>query len=195
MDPPVSRNCGWAVGELGTDNKLRLLDKFTQVIDREPGNLASLEDVYQKLSELIDKYKATVLCMERQMGGGLFFARAKLNEFVGAAKLCCHRKGVVVVEISPSHLKCVIASHGKAPKKKIMNNVKTFFGLDETGAEHECDAAAFMLTYFIDKGWGGYSMTDPYTDDDRKEEKRKKAKRLAKKKAKEAQGKGESPKG
>ena len=177
MDPPVSKNCGWAVVEL-EDGKLKLLAKFTQVLDSYP---AGLEAVYGQTEKLLAAYGPKVLCMERQMGGGLFFARAKLNEFVGVTKLCCLRHGVDVAEISPAHLKMIIAGHGQAPKKKIMSNVVKMFGLSDAGEEHECDAAAFAVCHMVDNGWTGYSVADPYTDEERQVEKDRKAKKKANK--------------
>lgn len=180
MDPPVSRNCGWSVARMA-GNKLVLLEKFTQVIEKPEGDMSGLEDVYGKLEELIKKYGANVLCMERQMGMGLAFARAKLNEFVGVSKLCCLRNGIKVVEVSPGHLKLLITGYGAAKKKHIMANVRSYFGLDKSGVEHECDAAAFTLVYCIDNGWNGYEIAVPFTAEDKKNEKARKA-RLKKKK-------------
>lgn len=161
MDPPVHKNCGWAVVGL-EDSKLKLYEKFTQVLDHDKGNVI-LEEVYGTLEGLILKYKPTALSMERQQGTGFAFGRAKLNEFVGVAKLCALRHGIKVVEVSPAHMKMIIAGHGKAPKDYIMDNVVETFDLDDAGAEHECDAVAFGINYFIDNGWAGYVVTAPYS--------------------------------
>lgn len=175
MDPPVSKNCGWAVIKL-VDDKVVLLEKFTQILD-DAREAYHLEDVYQKLEELIKKHGATVLCLEMSMGGGFAFGRARLNEFVGVCKLCCLRNNLKVVEVVPSHLKMTITGHGKAPKKKIMENIVATFGLSEPGPEHECDAAGFALNYLIDSGWQGYVINHPYTKAMLKKEKKKKEKR------------------
>lgn len=161
VDPPVSVNCGWAVVSL-KDDKPELLEKFTQVLD--PTNKdANLEAIYTRFSGLLNQYNSKILCMERQMGTGFAFGRAKLNEFVGVLKLCAFRAGVKVIEVSPAHLKMIIAGHGKAPKDYIMDNIVSTFGLTESGPEHECDATAFAMTYFIDNGWTGYQIAKPYT--------------------------------
>lgn len=191
MDPPVSKNCGWAVVKL-EGGKLSLVRKFTQVIACKQGDPVGLEEVYHTLESLIKAYGATVLCMERQMGGGVQFARAKLNEFVGVAKLCCHRHGLEIVEMSPGHLKLIIASHGHAPKEKIMSNVVKTFGLTDPGPEHECDAAALGIGYLIDKGWQGYVVNDPYTKEEQEADKVAKAER--KKKREERAAKKEADK-
>jgi len=188
MDPPAGKNCGWAVVRF-KDNKPHLIRKFTQVLDKACGD-TGLEDIYQQLDRMINEEGVTVLCMERQMGGGLQFTRAKLNEFVGVTKLCCHRHGIKVVEVSPNHLKLVFAGHGSAPKQKIMSNVVKTFGLASPGPEHECDAVALAVSYLIDNGWQGYTIQDPYTDEEKEadklakiERKQKKAARAAKKEA------------
>lgn len=180
IDPPVSKNCGWSVLSL-ENNKVTLSEKFTQVLDHPKDTLTGLdqglEDVYQMMYHLILAHQAKIVCMERQLGGGFQFGRAKLNEFVGVIKLCCLRNHVKVVEVSPAHLKMVIAGHGKAPKEYIMENIVKTFNLSEAGAEHECDAAAFALTYFLDNGWTGYQIAKPFTSELFKAEKDAKAAR------------------
>lgn len=184
IDPPVSKNCGWSVCRIEND-KTTLLEKFTQVLIHPKDDPTGLEDVYGMMQQLITKHRATIVCMERQLGGGFQFGRAKLNEFVGVIKLCCLRNKVTVVEVSPAHLKMVIAGHGQAPKEKIMANVVAWFGLADAGAEHECDAAAFTLTYLIDKGWTGYAPKCPYTEEERAVDKAAKAARKKKKEERE----------
>lgn len=161
MDPPSSRNCGWAVVRF-KDGRAILEEKFTQVLCDD--KLKRLDELYVQLETLIRKHHPEVLCLERSFGGGLAFVRGGLNEAVGVAKLSCFRNGVKVEEVSPAHLKVVIGGHGKADKNCIMANVAATFGLKETGVEHECDAVAFALTYMIDGGWPGYSIKVPFDD-------------------------------
>ncbi len=188
VDPPVSVNCGWSVVGL-VNQKPILHEKFTQILDRKNGD-RSLDEVYNQTSKLLVLHSPIAICMERQLGGGFQFGRAKLNEFVGVIKLAAWKCNIPVVEVSPAHLKMIIAGHGKAPKEYIMENIAKTFGLDDPGAEHECDAAAFGLTYFIDNGWTGYQIQKPFTKElcaaIMAEKKAKKAAREAKKLLKEA---------
>lgn len=194
MDPPVSKNCGWSVVKF-EEGKPILIRKYTQVLERE--GAAALEDVEVEFCKLYHEFGASVLCMERQMGGGLFFARAKLNEFVGVVKLFSHRHGLKVVEVSPGHLKLIIAGHGSATKPYMIENIVKTFDLDDGGPEHECDAAALAMCYFIDSGWAGYEIKVPYSkkiknaeakarSDRKKKIAANKAKRLAAEQAKAA---------
>lgn len=178
MDPPVHKNCGWAV--VGReDDKLTLFEKFTQVLDNTKGDVI-LEEVYQRLDGLISQYLPTAISIERQQGTGFAFGRAKLNEFVGVIKLCAYRRSVPVFEISPAHMKMLIAGHGKAPKEYVMANIAKTFNLPETGVEHECDAVAFAINHFIDSGWAGYSIKQAYTKELAKADlEAKKARKLA----------------
>jgi Holliday junction resolvasome RuvABC endonuclease subunit len=166
MDPAAFRNCGWAVVEF-KDGKPTLLEKFTQKITREENDIGRLQDVYDALERLIAQWGALILCLERSTGGGLIFVRSNLNESVGVAKLCCHRHGIKTVEISPAHLKKVIAGDGRAKKKHIIANMAAIFGLKKPGPEHECDAAALCLGYLIDQGWTGYQIAVPFSEADR----------------------------
>ena len=190
IDPPVSVNCGLAIVSM-ENNKAELLEKFTLVLDPVQKD-ANLEIVYQQLEKLMSQRQIDAICMERQMGTGFAFGRAKLNEFVGVIKLLAYRKGISIIEVSPAHLKMVIAGHGKAPKDYIMDNIVATFNLDDSGPEHECDATAFAMTYFIDNGWTGYKIAKPYTKELFKADKDAKAAR--KKKREEAKASREAAK-
>jgi Holliday junction resolvasome RuvABC endonuclease subunit len=161
MDPPSSRNCGWAVIYV-RDGELELVEKFTQVLCDDP--LKRLDELYGELDRMVKTYSPVVLCLEYSSGGGLSFVRSGLNEAVGVTKLCCYRNGLPVAEVSPAHLKSVIGGHGRADKNCIMANIAATFSLAKTGVEHECDAVAFAITYMVDKGWTGYSVKVPFDD-------------------------------
>jgi len=197
IDPPVSVNCGLAVVNVASSIAI-LKEKYTLVLDKTTG-AQTLEQVYNEVEKLINNYCPRAICMERQLGGGFQFGRAKLNEFVGVIKLCAYKHKVPIVEISPAHLKMIIAGHGHAPKEVIMENVAKTFGLADSGAEHECDAASFALNYFIDEGWKGYRIQSPYTDEmakaDREAKKARKKLKEERKKAKEEAGKVKNSKG
>lgn len=167
MDPPCSRNCGLSVVKIDK-NKPILLEKFTLILSDD--KMGRLEELYIKVNELIKAYSPICLCLERSFGGGLAFVRGGLNEAVGVTKLCCYRNGIPVEEVSPAHLKVVIGGHGKADKNCIMANIMKTFDLKKTGVEHECDAAAFALTYLIDRGWSGYTINTPFDDSINKKE-------------------------
>lgn len=160
-DPSSTKNCGWSVVRF-EGGKPVLLFKQTQTIDRAQDDNGRYRDIYDFLADLAAKHGAKVLCIERSMGGGLQFVRNNLSETVGACKLCSHDKGIYVYETSPAHLKKVIAGHGRAKKQHIKANVVATFGLAKAGPEHECDAAACALSYFIDAGWAGYEVKVPF---------------------------------
>lgn len=157
FDPPSSRNAGWGCVKY-EGGKAVLLEKFTQVIEREPEDIGRMLDIYNQTAAFINKHKPAVVCIERSMGGGLQFVRGNLSEGVGVLKLCCFQMGVPVYEISPGHLKKLIAGYGKAKKQFIKANIAAYFNLKKSGIEHECDAVAFALCTLIDLGWTGYEV-------------------------------------
>lgn len=112
---------------------------------------------------MVKSHSIKILCVERSMGFGMAFVRNNLSETVGVVKLACHDMGVLVVELSPAHLKKIIAGHGKAKKTHIKKNVVAAFNLKTAGAEHECDAVALALTCYIDLGWKGYKINVPFS--------------------------------
>jgi crossover junction endodeoxyribonuclease RuvC len=161
LDPSSYRNCGWAVLKV-TNNKLVLLKKFTQTITRDQNDIGRLKDIYDQTQALIDEFKPDGLVVERSMGGGLQFVRNNLSETVGVVKLCCYINNVKVYEVSPAHIKKIIAGHGRAKKPHIKANIVAAFGLTKAGPEHECDAAAFAISHLVDMGWQGYEVKVPY---------------------------------
>jgi crossover junction endodeoxyribonuclease RuvC len=161
FDPPASRNGGWGCVRF-EGGKAKLLSKFTQVIDRDPADIGRMRDIYDQTRKIIEEFKPSILCIERSMGGGLQFVRGNLSEGVGVVKLCCYDLGVLVYEVSPGHLKKIIAGHGRAKKTHIKANIAAYFDLKKKGIEHECDAVAFSLCCLVDLGWTGYEVKVPY---------------------------------
>lgn len=167
MDPSSYKNCGWAILQY-QNGQVTLKHKFTQIFEYHEDELADpwnsnrrLREVYDKLHEMIQEYNIKYLCLERSIGGGISFVRGNLSETVGVAKLCCFDNNCRVFETSPCHVKKQVTGHGKAKKRHIQANVLGFFGLDESGSEHECDAACCALSFFMDAGWQGYKITAP----------------------------------
>lgn len=164
MDPSSFRNCGWGITRL-EGGKLKLLEKFTQVIKAPEGNpwenIGRFREIYNEFERISTLHRVRVLCVERSMGMGLAFVRNNLSETVGVVKLCCYDNNILVHECSPSHLKKVVTGHGKAKKKHIKANVVATFGLKKAGEEHECDAVALTMSYFVDCGWKDYVIKAP----------------------------------
>lgn len=161
LDPSSYRNCGWCVLKV-ENGKLVLLKKFTLVLTRDQDDIGRLKDIYDQTKALIDEFKPISLIVERSMGGGLQFVRNNLSETVGVVKLCCYCNNVKVYEVSPAHIKKIIAGHGRAKKQHIKANIVATFGLKKAGPEHECDAAAFAVSHLVDMGWQGYEVKLPY---------------------------------
>lgn len=152
MDPASYRNYGWGVVRY-EGGKLVLLEKFTQVVEGGEFDYGRYRALYDCFSDLITKHAISVFCSERSMGGGLAFVRNNLSEATGVMKLCCHDRGIKVVEVSPAHVKKVFAGHGRAKKTHVKANVVAYYGLQKKGSEHECDAVACATCYFADLGF------------------------------------------
>jgi len=161
LDPASYRNNGWAILGL-KDGVLELRKKYTQKMTRPQEDIGRLKDIYDETQAIIKEFSPDAMVVERSMGGGLQFVRNNLSEAVGVVKLVCFMNSVEVYEVSPAHVKKIIAGHGRAKKKHIKANVVATFALAKAGAEHECDAAAFGLCHLVDMGWQGYVVKVPY---------------------------------
>lgn len=98
-----------------------------------PGKIreSDLMSTYDQLSTIIDKYKPDKISIER-----LFFKQniktaLSVSEFRGVILLVCAKKGVPVVELTPSEVKSGVSGYGKADKNQVHRMVKMILGIKE----------------------------------------------------------------
>jgi len=149
IDPASTRNLGLAF--LSIDNrKFSLEFHDTVILPDFDTNGARYKYIYDTLEKLLLKYKPSIVIMELSMGFGKSFVRQNLQESVGVMKLCCHNLGIEVKEIAPKHIKLIVTGSGLAKKEEIKESVKQLVNMEKPKSEHEADAIASILTYFVD---------------------------------------------
>ena len=168
IDPASIRNLGVAFLSV-EDRKISVHFHSTVVLPDFETDGARYEGIYNSLENLLIKYKPSVVVMELSMGFGKSFVRQNLQESVGVMKLCCHKLNIPVKEIAPTHIKLIMTGSGKAKKREIINSVKSLVNMEKPKTEHEADAVASVLTYFVDKG-----LIDPFHDPKPKKKSKKK---------------------
>jgi len=151
IDPASIRNLGVALLFVNEEKKPEVVLHDTVILPDFDTDGARYKCIYDSLEELLIKYEPSIVVMELSRGFGKSFVRQNLQESVGAMKLCCHNKGIKVVEIAPTHIKLIIAGSGKAKKGDIKKWVKNIVDMDKPKTEHEADAVASVLTYFVDE--------------------------------------------
>lgn len=89
--------------------------------------------IYKGLSEVIEEFKPTIMCVER-----VFFAKnavsaLKLGQARGAVILSGAIHDLEIVEYSPSEVKSAIVGHGQADKDQVARMLQLLLG--KSGAE------------------------------------------------------------
>ncbi len=111
------------------------------------GSIATrLAFVYDKLSELINRYHPEVAAIEK-----LFFSKnvktaLLVAEARGVIRVCLEKHGVRCAEFSPADVKIAVCGHGSAAKNEVQKMVKMLLGLKEIPEPDDAaDALALAL--------------------------------------------------
>lgn len=142
IDPGLA-NTGWAV----LKNENEVVDSGCLVTKSNDDSTERLAFIYNKLEEIIKKYKVETVSLE-----SLFFAKnAKsalpVAEAIGVIKLCGAENGCRVVEYTPLQIKMALVGYGRAEKEQVEAMVRNQLGLEErVKISHEADAMAAALT-------------------------------------------------
>jgi crossover junction endodeoxyribonuclease RuvC len=190
IDPASIRNLGVAMVRFDTVTKEIIVSAHTtEILPDVESDGERLRYIYGLMKKYWDNYKPKVLAVERSTGFGTSFVRQNLQESAGVTKMFCYEKGIVVDEVSPTHIKLMIAGSGKASKKEVIQAVMDYTGMEKSKTEHEADAVASAIVYLIDEGLlpefhpGTYKTREFIQAEKDKVKARKKAKTLAKREA------------
>jgi len=150
VDPGLA-NVGWGVVKGETE-----LVGYGQIKTKEGLDLGlRLVMIYDKLADLIDKYKVEAMAIE-----GLYFAKnvksaMKVAKAMGVISLVGLKKGIKVVEYTPLQIKVALTGYGRADKDQIKYMVQKLTGVEELKeSDHAVDAVAVALTHLMTKKLG-----------------------------------------
>ena len=146
IDPGIGRT-GWGVIEI---SKSKLTMDNCGCFETEPNSKPSdrLMKIYDKIIELINKYKPEALSIEE-----LFFNNnAKTAFLVGQARgvilLAAEQKKVPISIYTPLQVKVAVTGYGRAEKSQVGKMVKTILKLDKIPKPDDTtDALAIALTH------------------------------------------------
>lgn len=118
--------------------------------DGHPG--ARLIEIYKQTTELLTKYKPTVVAMERIF----FFINKKtvirVSQAQGVLLLAAADLDIPVIEYAPGQIKLTVGGHGKADKKVMQGVIKEMFGVEaeknkKTHFDNAADAIAIAVCH------------------------------------------------
>lgn len=134
---PGTALLGFGVVEAGDDPHMIDYGAIATGADRTMPD--RLNELFERVTSLLERYRPDVLAVEQ-----LFFARnvttaIAVGQARGVVLLAAARKGVPVVEYSPSEVKHAVVGYGKADKSQMQEMVRIILGLNHV--PHPDDAA------------------------------------------------------
>ncbi len=145
---PGSRFTGYGIIEKVEKNKSLLHIDNGVIITTDKQTLSErLLVIFEKLSEIILKYKPQSVAIEN-----IFYAKnvqsaLKLGHARGAALLVCARHNLPVTEYLPNSVKQAVTGDGHADKIQIQKMVKILFKLPQVPEENAADALAIAFCH------------------------------------------------
>lgn len=129
FDPGLA-DTGWGVIE-EQGSKLICLAYGSIKTQAKTDTSARLEIIYNKVKEIIKKYKPDVVAIEK-----LFFSRNVTSALLvgqarGVVLLAIEQAGVSVLEFTPNQVKQAVSCYGAAGKEQIQKMVKMILKLKE----------------------------------------------------------------
>lgn len=113
-----------------------------------------LEDIYNDMVSIIEKYKPDELSIERLYFNTNTTTAIDVAEARGVILLAAQKCGVPIAEYTPLQVKQAITGYGKAEKHQVMEMVKSFLNLSKVPKPDDtADALALAICH------GHYSGT------------------------------------
>ncbi len=146
IDPGIAR-MGYGVVE-AVGNRVRPIAYGCVETTADLSVASRLQIIYRDLSEIIDKYRPSVMAVEQ-----LFFNRNTTTAFVvgqarGVAILAAANRGIECVEYTPMQVKLAVVGYGKAEKSQVQEMVRILLNLSEKPKPDDtADALAIALTH------------------------------------------------
>jgi len=148
IDPGLA-DVGWGAIDSPRDGAAARLVDYGVIQTAAGDSLAArLDQIYQRLSGLIERVKPDVVAIEQ-----LFFAKNVKTAMVvahgrAACILATARGGVSVCEYTPLEIKQALTGHGRASKEQVQRMVRVVLRLTEIPRpDHAADALAAALCH------------------------------------------------
>lgn len=90
-----------------------------------------LEQLYDGLQDLIEKYQPQALAVERPFFAKNAGSAMKLGEVLGIVALASAKHGVKIYEYAPNEIKRAVTGYGIAGKRQVQRMVREILSLDE----------------------------------------------------------------
>mgnify|MGYP001573037749 CR=1 FL=1 len=145
IDPGTNR-IGYGVLSFENGKPVYLDCGCIELNSSQSENYSNLNELYDKVSKLIKKWKVEIMSIERLF----FFKNAKtvmqVSEARGVILLAAAQARVIIKEFTPLQAKQAIASDGRADKKQVQKMVRLVLNLDfDPKPDDAADALALAI--------------------------------------------------
>ena len=106
-----------------------------------------LGEIYQRVSDLIERHRPTVMAIEQVFVSKNAASALKLGQARGAAICAAIQQGLAVAEYTPLRIKQSVVGTGRADKGQIQHMVRMLLSLTETPQADAADALAVALSH------------------------------------------------
>lgn len=146
IDPGIAI-VGYGVVKL-TGNKFEVLDYGAITTESKMDFPDRLKIIYNKMTEIIDKYSPTDLAMEELFFNKNVKTAIKVGQARGVEILAAVNKGVEIYEYTPLQIKQAVVGYGRADKNQVQEMVKMLLNLKEIPKPDDvADALAVALCH------------------------------------------------
>ena len=146
IDPGIAI-VGYGVVKL-TGNKFEVLDYGAITTESKMDFPDRLKIIFNKMTEIIDKYSPTDLAMEELFFNKNVKTAIKVGQARGVEILAAVNKGVEIYEYTPLQIKQAVVGYGRADKNQVQEMVKMLLNLKEIPKPDDvADALAVALCH------------------------------------------------
>lgn len=108
--------------------------------------------IYEKVKELIKKYKPDIVAVEEIFFGRNVTTAFQVGKAHGVVQLASTQSNIPVVYYTPAHIKISVTGYGNAAKSQVQKMIKSILHLKEIPKPDDAaDALAIALTHSFRK--------------------------------------------
>lgn len=156
---PGSRLLGYGIIEK-TGTRVRVLEHGTvKLFHKEYRNIpvdettpSRLKEIYERLSEIIQKHKPTVMAVEKVFFAKNAISALKLGQARGVVLLTAAVHDLEIYEYSVTEVKSMITGHGRADKEQVAKMLQMILGVQDFETADASDALALALGHTLSTG-------------------------------------------
>ena len=146
---------GWGVLDV-EGNRFKVVAYDSILTDKDTPMPERLEQLYQGLCEIIEKYRPQAASIEELYFNNNAKTAIMVGEARGVAILACSRGGLEINEYTPLQIKQALVGYGRADKKQVQQMVKTILNLEKVPKPDDtADALAAAICHGHSSGGAG----------------------------------------